>query len=109
MKMITKIFLCALVAIALACTIYAKQNEEKEKKYRGKPEKVEAVARADKKDTETKEKKDKVPVVGKPPHDPNDRPFSVPDAGSTAALLGLALAVVGLAQRRWTSSLTEKP
>ena len=37
------------------------------------------------------------------------KPFSVPDAGSTVALLSLSLAAVGVAHRQWKSSPAEKP
>jgi VPDSG-CTERM motif len=38
----------------------------------------------------------------------NGQTHSVPDAGSTAALLGLSLAVVGLTRRKWASSLGQR-
>ena len=38
----------------------------------------------------------------------NGQTHSVPDAGSTAALLGLSLAVVGLTRRKWASSLDSR-
>ena len=106
-----KVLSCALVSIGLACSTQADQdNDDKEKKYRDKPSKVEAVDGIDKKDKEKKEKKYKGLVCDylPDPSDPSD-PVSVPDAGSTAALLGLALAVVGLTQRKWASSSCERP
>jgi hypothetical protein len=38
----------------------------------------------------------------------NGQTHSVPDAGSTAALLGLSLAVVGLTRRKWAVSLGQR-
>ena len=100
MKFVTKYLLCALLSIGLAYTTHAKQDEKKENKDKGKGDKVEAVYQRD--------KKNKVPVCATPRHDPSDRPFSVPDASSTLALLGLSIAVVWLAQRKWASSLMER-
>ena len=42
MKVVTKYSLCGLVSIGLACAAHAKQDDEKEQKDKGKPEKVEA-------------------------------------------------------------------
>ena len=44
--------------------------------------------------------REKVKVVDALPGPKTDKPFSVPDAGSTAALLGLSVALVVLAQRK---------
>ena len=98
MKVVTKYLLCALVSIGLACATYAKPHDGKDENDKGKPDKLEAVYGIHKKDKETK-----VPIVCKPAKDPSERPFSVPDAGSRAALLGLSLGVVGLARRKWAS------
>jgi VPDSG-CTERM motif len=123
MKAVRKYSVCTLVSIGLACTTQAKQDDEKEKKDKGKPDKIEAVYRVDKRHKEDKEKKGKneqkykeprayngprVPVCEEIPNDPSNGPFSIPDAGSTAALLGLTLAVVGLVQRKWPSSLNQR-
>jgi hypothetical protein len=111
MKFVTKYSLCALVSIGLACTTNAKPDDEKEKEDKGKPDKVEVYPKdkEDKEHKEDKERKDKVPVVEQPPGDPTHPPFSVPEAGSTAALLGLSLAGAWLAKRRWASSLSARP
>jgi protein with PEP-CTERM/exosortase system signal len=98
MKVVTKYSLCALVSMGLACATYAKQDDEREQKDKGRPDKVEAVYGMHKKDKEKK-----VAIVCEHPKDPSERPFSVPDAGSTAVLLGLSLGVVGLARRKWAS------
>jgi hypothetical protein len=118
MKTVSKYFLCTLVSIGLACTTQAKPDDEKEKKDKEKLDKVEAVYSVNKRDKEGKEKKGnkerkykehkednrpEVPVCEEIPVDPPNGPFSVPDAGSTAALLGFTLAVVGLARRKWAS------
>jgi VPDSG-CTERM motif len=112
MQVVTKYSLCALLSIGLACATYAKQDDERETKDKERPDKVEVTYGLHKKDKahKDKEKKDKVPIVCeqlKVPivceqrKDPSERPFSVPDGGSTAVLLGLSLAVAGLARRKW--------
>jgi hypothetical protein len=110
------------MSIGIALTTHAKQDDQTGKNCNDKPDKGAAVYSTNKRDKAYKEekgKKDKkynkrkeyrgyeLPVCERLPDDPTGRPFSVPDAGSTAALLGLSLAVVGLAQRKWTSSLTQ--
>jgi hypothetical protein len=104
MKVVTKYSLCALVSIGLACAAHAKQDDEKEQKDKGKPEKVEAVERKN-------DEKDKVPIVegGWDDTPALDKPFSVPDAGSTVALLGVSLAAMGLARARLKSSVGKSP
>ena len=105
MKVVTKYSLCVLVSIGLACATHAKQDDEKEQKDNGKPDKVEAVENKGKKD-----KKDKVPIVeGVWDETPAPgKPFSVPDAGSTVALLGISAAALGLARARFRSSASGK-
>lgn len=105
MKVVTKYSLCVLVSIGLACATHAKQDDEKEQKDKGKPDKVEAVENKGKKD-----KKDKVPIVeGVWDETPAPgKPFSVPDAGSTVALLGISAAALGLARARFKSSARQK-
>jgi hypothetical protein len=83
-----KYSLCMLVLMGLASAAHA-HNNDREKPSRGKVQFVK------------KEKKSKAPIVCQDPRDPTGVPFSVPDTGSTALLLGLsALAVAGLAQRK---------
>ena len=108
MKVVTKYSLCALVSIGLACAAHAKQDDEKEQKDKGKPEKVEAV---ENKGQGKKDEKDKVPIVegGWDDTPALDKPFSVPDAGSTVALLGVSLAAMGLARARLKSSVGKSP
>ena len=76
MKAVKKYSLYALLAIGLACN-----------------------ANAAKQDKKAIEKQEKVKVVDARVA-ATDKPFSVPDAGSTAALLGLSVALVVLAQRK---------
>ena len=83
MKAVKKYSLCALLAIGLALNANAKQDDKK-----------------DKKDKTDKEKKEKVQIADALPVAATDKPFSVPDAGSTAALLSLSVALVVLAQRK---------
>ena len=80
MKIITKYAFGALLAMALALNANAKQDDKDAKK--------------------DKEKKEKVEVVESLPAPKPDKPFSVPDTGSTAALLGLAVALLVLSQRK---------
>ena len=111
MKVVTKYSLCVLVSIGLACATHAKQDDEKEQKDNGKPDKVEAVENKGRKDEKAdKDKKDKVPIVeGVRDETPAPgKPFSVPDAGSTVAFLGLAAAALGLARARFRSSASGK-
>jgi VPDSG-CTERM motif len=67
---------CRLLAVALACNLNAKQE--------GKQQKEEKVKWND---PLPDGKKDK-------------RPYSVPDAGSTAALLGVSVAIIALVRRK---------
>jgi hypothetical protein len=69
MKAVKKYSLYALLAIGLACNANAKQGDPKDKKVK-----------------EDKGKLEKVVVVDALPGPKTDKPFSVPDAGSTAAL-----------------------
>ena len=110
MKVVTKYSLCVLVSIGLACATHAKQDDEKEQKDKGKPDKVEAVENKGKKDEkENKDQKDKLPIVeGVWDETPAPgKPFSVPDAGSTVALLSLSAAAL-VARARFESSSGKK-
>ena len=100
---VTKYSLCALISIGLACSTQAKQDDQKEQK-----DKVENKCPEKKDKKEDKEKKDKVAVVDEVNGaTATCKAFSVPDAGSTVALLSLSLAAVGVAHRRWKSSPAE--
>jgi protein with PEP-CTERM/exosortase system signal len=76
MKIIRKFALCALLAVALACNANAKEE--------GKQQKTEKVK----------------PIDALPDGKKDKRTYSVPDAGSTAALLGVSVALVALARRK---------
>jgi VPDSG-CTERM motif len=73
MKAVKKYSLCTLLAIGLALNANAGQD---------------------------KGKQEKVKVVDSLPAPKPGKPYSVPDAGSTAALLGLCVALLVLAQRK---------
>jgi len=119
---LTTYCLCALISIGVALTTHAKQDDQTGKNYNEKSDKgaagysVSNSNKAHKKEKGKKGKKynarkeyrEEMPVCERLPDDPTGRPFSVPDAGSTAALLGLSLAVVGLAQRKWGVSLRQR-
>ena len=76
MKAVKKYSLCTLLALGLALNANAAKPDEK------------------------KDKQEKVKVVDTLPAVKTDKHFSVPDAGSTAALLGLPVALLVLAQRK---------
>jgi hypothetical protein len=122
MKFLT-LTLCALVSLGLACSAHADDDDGNKGKYNGKSRKVEATYRGDRenkghdKDGDRNGKKDKEywryngnkgPVWKEVPHTPTRPPVSVPDGGSTAALLGLTLAALGLAQLKRALSLGER-
>ena len=120
--MLIKYCLCTLISIGFALTTQAKQDDETGKNCNEKPDNGAAIYSENKSDKAYKEekgKKDKeynerkeyrehrVLVCERLP-DVTGKPYSVPDAGSTAAFLGLSLPVIGLAQRKWACSLTQR-
>jgi len=79
MKTLRNIALCTIVAIGFACNATAKEDNKQDKQ-------------------DKKEKKDKIVLIDQIPCPTTDKPLSVPDTGSTLALLSLSLAGLGLAR-----------
>ena len=87
METLRNFALCAIVAIGFACNATAKEDNKQDKKDKNKKE-----------NKEEKQKKDKIVVIDQIPCPTTDKPLSVPDTGSTLALLSLSLAGLGLAR-----------
>jgi VPDSG-CTERM motif len=86
MKIIRKYALAGVLAMALACNANAK-GEEKPPKEEKQP------------------KEEKVKPIDALPDGKKDKgPYSVPDGGSTVALLGVSVALVELARRKIAKS-----
>jgi hypothetical protein len=91
MKTLRNIALCTIVAIGFACNATAKEDNKQDKQ--DKKDKKE-----NKEEKQKKDKKDKIVVIDQIPCPTTDKPLSVPDTGSTLALLSLSLAGLGLAR-----------
>ena len=88
MKTLRNIALCTIVAIGFACNATAKEDNKQDTQDK-----------KDKKENkEEKDKKDKIVLIDQIPCPTTDKPLSVPDTGSTLALLSLSLAGLGLAR-----------
>ena len=104
MKTLRNIALCTIVAIGFACNATAKQDdkqdkkENKEEKQKEEKQKEEKQKKDKKDQKDQKDKKDKIVVIDQIPCPTTDKPLSVPDTGSTLALLSLSLAGLGLAR-----------
>jgi VPDSG-CTERM motif len=85
MKTLRNIALCTIVAIGFACNATAKEDNKQDKQDK-------------KENKEEKQKKDKIVLIDQIPCPTTDKPLSVPDTGSTLALLSLSLAGLGLAR-----------
>jgi protein with PEP-CTERM/exosortase system signal len=87
MKTLRNIALCTIVAIGFACNATAKEDNKQDKQDK----------KENKEEKQKKDKKDKIVVIDQIPCPTTDKPLSVPDTGSTLALLSLSLAGLGLA------------
>ena len=88
MKTLRNIALCTIVAIGFACNATAKEDNKQDKQDK----------KENKEEKQKKDKKDKIVLIDQIPCPTTDKPLSVPDTGSTLALLSLSLAGLGLAR-----------